>query len=117
MLCVIFCSLRWFVPRLVWQRIYVGIGKAAITPSIGTPSAGYTERKGEGMLGIHDPLLAIALYIDNGEKKIILCSVDHLGFTYEKVQEVTQKVRSHPALIECEVTLHHPTLTRVEALT
>lgn len=56
------------LPTIIFPDINVGIGKTDITPSIGTPSAGYTERKGEGMQGIHDPLLAIALFIDNGEK-------------------------------------------------
>lgn len=73
------------------ETLRVGIGKAEITPPIGTPSAGYTSRKGAGMKGVHDPLLAIALFIDNGEKKIVLCSVDHLGFTFDMCQEVIKK--------------------------
>lgn len=91
------------IPTLGNATINVGIGKSNITPPIGTPSAGYTERKGEGMQGIHDPLLAIALFIDNGEKQLALCSVDHLGFTYEMVQEIIQKVHVHPELKECEI--------------
>ena len=74
-----------------------------ISPSIGTPWAGYTDRKGEGMEGVHDPLLAIALFIDNGEKLIALCSVDHLGFTYEMAQGATQEIHSYPKLEECEI--------------
>lgn len=91
------------LPTIIFATINVGIGKADITPSIGTPSAGYKERKGEGMEGVHDPLLAIALFIDNGKKQIALCSVDHLGFTYEMVQAITQKIHSHPELKRCEV--------------
>lgn len=91
------------LPTLIFANIHVGVGKADITPPIGTPSAGYTERKGEGMQGVHDPLLATALFIDNGEKQIVLCSVDHLGFTYEMVQEITQKIHTHPELKGCEI--------------
>lgn len=91
------------LPTIIFANINVGIGKTDITPSIETPSAGYTERKGEGMQGVHDPLLAIALFIDNGEKQIVLCSVDHLGFTYEMVQEITQKVHAHQELKGCEI--------------
>ena len=91
------------LPTIIFANINVGIGKTDITPSIGTPSAGYTERKGEGMQGVHDPLLAIALFIDNGEKQITLCSVDNLGFTYEMVQEITQKIHTHPELEGCEI--------------
>lgn len=91
------------LPTIIFANINVGIGKTDITPSIGTPSAGYTERKGEGMQEVHDPLLSIALFIDNGERQIALCSVDHLGFTYEMVQEIIQKIHSYPELKECEV--------------
>ncbi|MBS0626826.1 MAG: neutral/alkaline non-lysosomal ceramidase N-terminal domain-containing protein, partial [Verrucomicrobia bacterium] len=91
------------LPVMVISAITAGVGKADITPPIGTPSAGYTDRKGEGMEGIHDPLLAIALFLDNGEKKIVLCSVDHLGFTYDMVKEVTSKVQSHPNLKDTEI--------------
>lgn len=90
-------------PTFISASINVGSGKADITPPIGTPSAGYVERKGEGMQGVHDPLLAISLFIDNGKKQMALCSVDHLGFTYEMVQEIIKKIHEHPGLEACEV--------------
>lgn len=90
-------------PSLLSAAINVGVGKVEITPPVGTPSAGYRERKGEGMEGTHDPLLAVALFIDNGTKQLALCSVDHLGFTYEIVQKITQKIHSHPQLSRCEI--------------
>ncbi|MBS4168854.1 neutral/alkaline non-lysosomal ceramidase N-terminal domain-containing protein [Parachlamydia sp. AcF125] len=99
----LFFLLALIIPTLNNAGLNVGIGKANITPAIGTPSAGYTERKGEGMQGIHDPLLAIALFIDNGEKQIVLCSVDHLGFTYEMVQEIIQQVHRVPKLGQCGI--------------
>lgn len=36
----------------------------------------------------HHLLLALAMVIETKDKKIALCSVDHLGFTYDMVQEV-----------------------------
>ena len=90
-----------FLPLLAAASLKVGIGQADITPPVGTPSAGYADRKGEGMVGTHDPLLALALIIDNGEKQIALCSVDHLGFTYEMVQAVMERV--HQRLPHCEI--------------
>lgn len=101
--CYLLLLLIIAIPNLGNANISVGIGKTNITPPIGTPSAGYTERKGDGMQGIHDPLLAIALLIDNEEKQIVLCSVDHLGFTYEMVQEITQKIHAHSELKGCEI--------------
>lgn len=91
------------IPILSQAELRVGISKADITPQTGTPSAGYLDRKGKGMKGTHDPLLAIALFIDNSEKKIALCSVDHLGFTYDMVQEIKEQVHHEPGLEQCEV--------------
>ncbi|MES2199028.1 MAG: neutral/alkaline non-lysosomal ceramidase N-terminal domain-containing protein [Chlamydiota bacterium] len=99
---ILFLCLLAF-PAIGMGDISAGVGKIDITPLIGTPSAGYTDRKGEGMKGTHDPLLAIALFIDNGEKKIVLCSVDHLGFTYDMVSEITREVHAKPNLADCEI--------------
>lgn len=96
------------LPGLGNANINVGIGKTNITPPIGTSSAGYVERKGEGMHGVHDSLLAIALFIDNGEKQLALCSVDHLGFIYKIVQEVTQKIHAHSELKRWKVFIASP---------
>jgi hypothetical protein len=99
----IFFPLTLIIPLGGNTTLKVGIGKTEIIPQVGTPSAGYIERKGAGMEGVHDPLLAIALFIDNNEKQIILCSVDHLGFTYEMVQAVIQQVQVIPELKNCEI--------------
>jgi neutral/alkaline ceramidase-like enzyme len=70
-----------------------GTGTADITPPIGTPSAGYGDRRGAGMEGVHDPLLATALAIDDGARRVVLAGVDHLGFDHAMVQEVARGVR------------------------
>lgn len=90
-------------PFFSYGALNVGVGKTSITPPIGTPSAGYADRKGIGMEGVHDLLLAIALFIDNGSKQIVFCSVDHLGFTYEMVQKVIQQIHAVPQLENCEI--------------
>jgi diadenosine tetraphosphate (Ap4A) HIT family hydrolase len=95
--------IAFVMPSFGSAILNVGIGKSDITPPIGVSSAGYQDRKGEGMEGVHDPLLATALFIDNDEKKIVLCSVDHLGFTYEMVQAIVEQVHHHPGLEECEI--------------
>lgn len=99
----IFFLLAVVLPIASFADVRVGIGKGDITPPVGTPSAGFVDRKGEGMEGVHDPLMAIALFINNGEKQIVLCSVDHLGFTYEMAQNVSKKVHEYPGLEKCEI--------------
>lgn len=92
----------FILPAACFANIKVGVGQRDITPPIGTPSAGSFEREGT-MKGIHDPLLAIAMVVDNGEKLVAFCCVDHMGFLHEMVEAVKQQVHSHPALSKCEI--------------
>lgn len=85
------------------NHLRVGFGQADITPPLGTPSAGYSERATTGMQGVHDPLLAMAVWIDHGEKQLVLCSVDHLGFTHEMVQSIIDKIHAHTLLKNSEI--------------
>jgi len=61
-------------------KLAAGVGKADITPPVGTPLAGYGARLGRPSTGVHDPTEARALIIDTGAIKVALASVDHLGF-------------------------------------
>lgn len=89
-------------PATSFSATKVGVGKSDITPPIGTTSAGCFERKG-GMKGVHDPLLALAMVIDNGEKLIAFCSVDHMGFSHEMTEEVRRLVHLHQDFSKCEI--------------
>src|SRR4051812_42596849 len=88
----LFCALA--VP--VRAELRVGYGVGEITPPAGTPSAGYGDRMGRGMKGVHDPLLSTAVVIDNGEKKLAFCGVDHLGMFYKMIQEIKEGVAAEP---------------------
>lgn len=70
------------------NSLMAGVGKANITPPIGTPLAGYGARRGAGSTGVHDPTEARALIIDNGVEKIAFVSVDHLGFDHGMVERI-----------------------------
>ena len=69
-------------------KIEAGVGKANITPPVGTPLAGYGARRGAPSTGVHDPTEARALIIDNGVEKIAFVSVDHLGFDHGMVERI-----------------------------
>lgn len=92
-----------FLMMPIWAMasLMVGISKEEITPPINSPSAGYARN--DNMIGVHDPLWAMALFIDNQEKQIVLCSVDHLGFNYEMVQRVIEEVYLEEGLSNCEI--------------
>ena len=82
-----------FISCYLWGELTIGVSSFDITPPVGTPSAGYQARKGEGMIGIRDPLLANAMVIDNGEAIIALCGVDNLGFDRSMVEEIKSIVQ------------------------
>lgn len=84
-------------------ELWAGTGVGDVTPPVGTPSAGYGDRLGRGMEGIHDRLLATALLLDNGVEKIALVGVDHLGFDHGMVEEVRRRVHGRPGLEEWTV--------------
>jgi len=102
-IALLFLALFFYYPAHLVSTVYVGTNQVSITPPIGTPSAGYEKRQGRGMEGVHDPLLATAMVIDNGEVLMAFCGVDHLGFTHEMTQAVIQKVQSDPLLATCQV--------------
>lgn len=82
--------------------VYAGAASVDITPPIGTPSAGYLNRKGP-MEGVHDSLFANALVIKNENRCLVLCTVDNLGLTTEIIQEIVRKVRAHSFFSSCEI--------------
>src|SRR6185369_5198885 len=83
LLCVVTASAQQSQHSLT-----AGVGKANITPPIGTPLAGYGARRGAPSTGVHDPTEARALIIDNGVEKIAFVSVDHLGFDHGMVERI-----------------------------
>lgn len=93
------------VPFVASAELYAGAAQTDITPPAGTPSAGYSDRMGQGMEGIHDPLLATALVLDNGERMIAFVGVDHLGFNEEMVRAVRRIVRADATTRRCKVYL------------
>ena len=93
------------IPLPAHAELRVGTTQIDLTPPVGTPSAGYGDRRGRGMEGVHDPLLATALVIDNGEKRIALVGVDHLGFGSAMVKGVKNRIHADAATADIEVYL------------
>jgi hypothetical protein len=71
----------------------VGFGEADITPKVGAKPvflAGFGQNR--KATGVHDPLLARAVVLRDGEKKIALASVDLVGFFHPNVLRVRAKL-------------------------
>lgn len=86
-------------------ELLAGAGQADITPPVGTPSAGYSDRMGRRMEGVHDRLLATALVIDNGDKMIAFVGVDHLGYGKDMVRAVRRALVFNAGTRDCDVYL------------
>ncbi len=97
---LLFCLL--FI-AVVEAKIKAGVAQFDITPPIDSPSAGFGYRMGTKMEGVLEPLVACALYIDNGSQKFVFCSVDHLGIPEWLIQEIINKVKREPELTDAAI--------------
>ncbi|NIA15793.1 MAG: hypothetical protein GWP08_17140, partial [Nitrospiraceae bacterium] len=59
-------------------RLQAGWARASITPKLGTPMAGYSDREGAPSEGVHDELLVKALALGDGEDVVVLVGADML---------------------------------------
>jgi|GEM_PF-4011228 len=93
------------VPSLCFSTLEVGVGQVPITPPLKSYSAGSFEREG-GLESVHDPLFATAVVIRNETTCIALCSVDHLGFPHDMVEQVKQRVHAQKKGAQCEIYIN-----------
>ncbi len=64
------------------MKLLAGSAKVNITPPLSIPHLGYVPRQGK-FTGVHDPLFARALVLDNSETKLAIISADSLGYGNE----------------------------------
>lgn len=71
-------------------ELKAGFARVDITAPLGTTLAGYPRvRHADGVL---DPLTATAIVFDNGEKRVVIMSVDHLGLNMTRTEELRPKI-------------------------
>ncbi|MBU7004150.1 MAG: neutral/alkaline non-lysosomal ceramidase N-terminal domain-containing protein, partial [Theionarchaea archaeon] len=68
----------------------IGIAKVDITPPVGSPLAGYSNRTSFST-GVHDELYARALVLDNGTTRAALVSCDLIGVLGETTDAVRER--------------------------
>lgn len=69
------------------SQLKIGVTKVNITPPIRTWLTGYGNRK-DPSHGIHDPLFAKILVLDDGQNKITLVSSDLIGLDANSVSNI-----------------------------
>ena len=76
--------------------IWAGLARADITPPVGTPSIGYAGRG--PLTRQHDPLLAAALVLVEGEKRVVLLTCDLLGLDDQTVAQVRETIQARTGI-------------------
>ena len=66
------------LPPITSGELFVGAGKAGLTPLIGTPLAGYGNRKGAPSTGVNDSLFVRVIVLQSGDRLVCLIGYDAL---------------------------------------
>ena len=66
------------------SELKAGFARVDITPPLGTTLAGYPQTRYAD--GVRDPLTATAVVFDDGEKRAVVMSVDHLGLNMARTE-------------------------------
>ncbi len=87
------------------MALLAGTGCVEITPPVGTPLAGFAARD-HGAEGIHDPLYAKALVLDDEEKRICLITNDLIGLPGSLVARIRAHIEEETGLPGSHVMLN-----------
>jgi hypothetical protein len=88
------------------KPLRAGFGQRDITPDVSDPSkpvwlAGFSQ--GRSATNVHDPLMAVAIALDDGHHRLAVVSIDSIGIFHD---DVVRLRKSLPA----ELRLDHVTL-------
>jgi len=101
------------------QALEAGAAKVEITPAPGVPLNGYSARMGKGAVGVHDPLWARCVYLDDGQTQVYLVSLDLVVINKELYQKVLDyapsRINPHGIILTATHT-HNGTGGMVESL-
>ncbi len=81
-------AMALLIPLGSASALEAGAAKVDITAPIGTPLNGYGDRMGRDSEGIHDPIWSRALYLDDGQTRLFLVSVDLVAVNPELRERV-----------------------------
>ena len=82
--CLLCCESSAADPQL-----QAGFGEADLTPRLGSKPvylAGFGQNR--KATGVHDPLMARAVVLQDGKRKLAIVSIDVVGFFLENVEQV-----------------------------
>jgi len=83
-----------FIPASVRAaELRAGVARADITPPIGSTMYGYSARGSNVSAGVHDPLHAKALVLDDGKTRVALATLDLGDITHENTTNIKAIVK------------------------
>ncbi|MHB9028196.1 MAG: hypothetical protein ACYC9O_05465 [Candidatus Latescibacterota bacterium] len=85
-----------------------GFARVKITPPAGTPMTGFGDRDWDpkGSRGVHDDLFARALYLSQGERKVIIMGFDLLFFSRDEADRFKGAIGRRLDLSASEILLN-----------
>jgi len=86
-------------------KIEAGAAKHDITPPVGYPLAGYSNRV-QGSIGVHDPLFAKALVLRAGGETIGIISCDIISTPQKSVEEARRLIEKETGVPGSAVMVH-----------
>ncbi len=99
------------------RELWVGHARARITPRYPVHMAGYGYRSGKSV-GIHDDLYANAIYLKDGERRVLLLALDLCSLDVESLLEIKGAIdertglAAHEVLVNASHTHAGPMVTR-----
>jgi len=92
---VVLCSCVCIAP-VACAELRVGVAAVEITPPVGAPMAGYYSARGS--TGVHDPLRATAMVIEQGDTRVALVALDLISTTKELVTAARELIAENPGI-------------------
>lgn len=86
------------VPKTAIGRFEAGWSTCSITPAIGTPLAGFGDRKGKPSTGVHDEIFVKAIAVSDGTDKAVIVGSDMLIVPENVADIVRQRVSEQTTL-------------------
>ena len=72
-------------------KLRAGVSVRDISPKQGLQLAGYPHYQRKN-IGIHDPLYASCIYLDNSHEKIVLVALDLVKYSKSLVRKVRKRI-------------------------
>jgi len=85
-------------------KLKAGLARIDITPPVGGPMQGYAART-HGSEGIHDPLYAAALVLDDGCTKLAILSCDLIGMPQERTDTIRKMASERTGIPEKNIMI------------